>query len=235
MPPDPYDYNRNPQGSFSVTIGDFISRTYLWMVLGLMLTFGTALVCWMTGLVQVIYNFHFVILIATLVMSFSMSSRIERMSVASAVTCFVSFSVLFGLTMSIYLALFGLTSVLIAFFATALFFGVLSLYGRLTHADLSGVGSILFSGLIFLLVFSLLSLFIPGMRSLDRLACIIGIATFLGYTAYDSQRMCDLYYYYSGYPDMLEKASIFSALQLYLNFLNLFIYLLRFMGNRNRD
>lgn len=232
---EPYNRNCGNQDSYTVTIGDFVSRTYLWMVLGLMLTFGTAIVSQMIGLVQVIYDFHFVILIATLVISFTMSARIEGMSVRSAIISYVSLSVLFGLTVSTYLAIFGLSSVLIAFFATALFFGVLSLYGRLSHSDISGARPVLFCGLVFLLIFSLLSLFIPGLRAMDRFICIIGIATFLGYTAYDSQRMCDLYYYYCGYPDMLEKASIFSALQLYTDFLNLFIYLLRYLGNRNRD
>ena len=228
-------YDREPENRFVVTLGDFASRTYLWMVLGLMITFGVAIVFWMTGLVNLALQFHFVILIATLVLSFTMSARIEQMSVSSAVTGFVAFSTMMGLTMSVYLMMFGIYSALTAFFATALFFGVLSMYGRLSGTDISGARPVLFSGLLFLIVFSLLSLFIPGMQMLDRFVCILGIATFLGYTAYDSQRMCELYYYYSGYPDMMEKASIFSALQLYLDFLNLFLYLLRFIGNRNKD
>ena len=75
-------------------------------------------------------------------------------------------------------------------------------------------------------------MFIPGLAAMDRAVCLIGIVVFLGYTAYDTQRIQAFYSYYSGYPDMLEKASIFSALQLYLDFINLFLYLLRFMGRR---
>mgnify|MGYP000345900814 CR=1 FL=1 len=66
----------------------------------------------------------------------------------------------------------------------------------------------------------------------DSISCLIGIAVFLGYTAYDTQRIRAFYHYYAGYPDMLEKASIFAALQLYLDFVNLFLYLLRFLGRR---
>ena len=62
------------------------------------------------------------------------------------------------------------------------------------------------------------------------MVCLVGIAVFLGYTAYDTQRIREYYHYYAGYPDMMEKASIFSALQLYLDFINLFLYLLRFLG-----
>ena len=83
---------------------------------------------------------------------------------------------------------------------------------------------------MFLFVFALVSLFIPGFTALDRIFCLAGIAIFLGYTAYDTQKIKAYYNYYAGYPDMLEKASIFSALQLYLDFINLFLYLLRFLG-----
>lgn len=75
-------------------------------------------------------------------------------------------------------------------------------------------------------------MFIPWLAAMDRIACIIGIAVFLGFTAYDTQKIRSYYHYYAGFPDMLEKAAIFSALQLYLDFINLFLYLLRFMGRR---
>ena len=78
----------------------------------------------------------------------------------------------------------------------------------------------------------MISLFIPALSLFDSISCLIGIAVFLGYTAYDTQRIRAFYHYYAGYPDMLEKASIFAALQLYLDFVNLFLYLLRFLGRR---
>ena len=173
-----------------------------------------------------------IFLIATLILSITMVRRIERMSVGTAKSIFIAFSALFGFTISIYLYLYDLTSVVFVFLATAVYFGILAAYGYLTKRDLSGFGPILFSGLIFLIVFAVISLFIPGFTMLDQMVCLVGIAVFLGYTAYDTQKIKAYYSYYAGYPDMLEKASIFSALQLYLDFLNLFLYLLRFLGNR---
>ena len=111
------------------------------------------------------------------------------------------------------------------------------IYEQVLHTDwasLAGYRSILLSGLIFLVVFGILVTFIPGLSGMESVYCLIGIGIFLGYTAYDTQRIREFYYYYSGYPDMMEKASIFSALQLYLDFINLFLYLLRFLG-RQRD
>jgi hypothetical protein len=77
-------------------------------------------------------------------------------------------------------------------------------------------------------------MFIPALDMFDRVVCLIGIAVFLGYTAYDTQKIKAFYSYYAASPEMLAKASIFSALQLYLDFINLFLYLLRFLGNKRR-
>lgn len=230
---DPYEFDRdmNQVGQME-TLGQYTARTFLWMVLGLLVTFGVALACWLTGVVVYVWSFQIVILIATLIMSFTMASRIERMSVGTAKAMFIAFSVLFGLTMSIYLLIFDLPSLILVFLATAVYFAALAAYGHFTRADLSGLRTILFSGLIFLIVFGVLSMFIPWLAAMDRIACIIGIAVFLGFTAYDTQKIRSYYHYYAGFPDMLEKAAIFSALQLYLDFINLFLYLLRFMGRR---
>ena len=219
---DPYEFDRGYGSSAQgLSEGEYTARTFLWMVLGLMVTFGVAVLCWLTN--ATIY---------ALILSFVMVRRIGRMSVAAARTMFLIFSALFGFTMSIYLLIYDLTSLVFAFLATALYFGVLAAYGRLTGRDLSGIRPILFSGLLFLVIFGVISLFIPALSLFDSISCLIGIAVFLGYTAYDTQRIRAFYHYYAGYPDMLEKASIFAALQLYLDFVNLFLYLLRFLGRR---
>ena len=214
------------------TLGQYTTKTFLWMVLGLMITFGVAVGAWMTGVVFLALRGHLIILIATLVLAITMSRRIERMSVGAAKAMFLTYSVLLGLTMSIYLLVYELSYLIYVFFATSIYFGALALYGYVTKRDLSGYRPILTFGLIFLIVFYLLSWFIPGLSAMDRIVCLIGIAVFLGYTAYDTQKIRAYYSYYSGFPDMLEKASIFSALQLYLDFINLFLYLLRFLGRR---
>lgn len=236
---DPYEFDRDYGTSRrAVTEGEYTARTFLWMVLGLMITFGTAVVCWAVNLtLYALYYMPFlpiVLLIVTLVMAFTMSARIERMSVGTAKSMFIAFSLIFGFTMSVYLYLYELGSIIFVFLATAVYFGILAAYGHFTKRNLAGIGPILFSGLIFLIVFGVLTLFIPAFTAFDTVVCLVGIAVFLGYTAYDTQRIRAYYHYYAGYPDMMEKASIFSALQLYLDFINLFLYLLRFLGkNRN--
>lgn len=233
---DPYEFDRGYASSQGDTLGQYTAKTFLWMMLGLLVTFGVAAIGYATDLTWVLYRdipgLQLILLVVTLILSITMVSRIERMSVTSAVVLFVAFSALFGLTLSLYMYVFQMTSFILIFLLTALYFGALAAYGYLTKADLSRLGPILFSGLIFLVIFGLLSMFIPGLAAMDRAVCLIGIVVFLGYTAYDTQRIQAFYSYYSGYPDMLEKASIFSALQLYLDFINLFLYLLRFMGRR---
>ena len=231
---DPYEFDRSMTSSQVETLGQYTAKTFLWMVLGLMITFAVAMVSWMTGAVFYVIQLHLVLLLATLFLSITMAGRIERMAVGTAVAMFVAFSALLGFTISIYLLIFDLVSVIFCFLATAVYFGALAAYGYLTHRDLSGLRPILTSGLIFLILFGIITWFIPAFTALDQMVCLVGIAVFLGYTAYDTQKIRAYYHYYAGFPDMLTKASIFSALQLYLDFLNLFLYLLRFMGNRRR-
>lgn len=231
---DPYEFDRSMTSSQVETLGQYTAKTFLWMVLGLMITFAVAMVSWMTGAVFYVIQFQLILLLATLFLSITMAGRIERMAVGTAVAMFVAFSALLGFTISIYLLVFDLVSVIFCFLATAVYFGALAAYGYLTHRDLSGLRPILTSGLIFLILFGIITWFIPAFTALDQMVCLVGIAIFLGYTAYDTQKIRAYYHYYAGFPDMLTKASIFSALQLYLDFLNLFLYLLRFMGNRRR-
>ena len=236
---DPHELDRDygaPSGV--ITEAQYTTRTFLWMMLGLLITFGVAILGWMTNLTLYLYAASPLVPIAlglvTLFMVITFSGRIEKMSVSSAQTLFVVFSIVMGITVSAWLYLFQLFSVVLVFLMTALYFGALAAYGHFTSRSLAGYRSILLSGLIFLLVFEILVTFIPGLSGMESVYCLIGIGIFLGYTAYDTQRIREFYYYYSGYPDMMEKASIFSALQLYLDFINLFLYLLRFLG-RQRD
>ena len=235
---DPYEFDRSMarNGQQVETLGQYTSKTFLWMVLGLMITFGVAIALWITDATYFITIYfplaQLIVLIATLALSFTMARRIERMSVGTAISMFVAFSALLGFTISIYFYLYAVESMFFIFLATAVYFGVLAAFGFFTKRDLSSFGGILFSGLIFLIVFYIVTWFIPGFTVFDQMICLLGIAIFLGYTAYDTQKIKAYYQYYAGYPDMLAKASIFSALQLYLDFLNLFLYLLRFLGNR---
>lgn len=233
---NPNEFDRSYSMSQGDTLGQYTAKTFLWMVLGLLVTFSVAVGCWITNafLYAVYYvpYIHIIVLIATLVLSVTMAHRIEKMAVGTAITMFVIFSALFGFTLSIYLYVYKLTILAFCFLLTAVYFGALAAYGYLTKRDLSNLRTILFSSTLFLLIFGLASMFIPALNMFDRIVCFIGIATFLAWTAYDTQKIKAFYNYYSASPDMLAKASIFSALQLYLDFINLFLYLLRFLGNK---
>ena len=237
---DPYEFDRGYASSQGDTLGQYTAKTFLWMVLGLLVTFGVSVGCWITDAIyylayaRMLNAVQLIVLVSTLIISFTMVRRIEKMAVGTAIGLFVLFSALFGFTMSIYLLVYGLTAVVLCFLLTAVYFGALAAYGFLTKRDLSSLRTILFSGLIFLIIFGLLSMFIPGLDMFDRVVCLIGIAVFLGYTAYDTQKIKAYYSFYSASPDMLAKASIFSALQLYLDFVNLFLSLLRFLSNKKR-
>ena len=233
---DPYEFDRNYASSQGETLGQYTAKTFLWMMLGLLVTFGVAVGCWVTN--TTVYSLvyiqavHIIALIAPIVLSVVFARRIEKMSVGAAIGIFVAYAAILGFTMSIYLLLYDLTALILCFLLTSVYFGALAAYGFFTKRDLSGLRTILISGALFLLVFWVLSLFIPGVMMFERIICMIGIAVFLGFTAYDTQKIRAFYNYYSASPDMLAKASIFSALQLYLDFINLFLYLLRFLGSR---
>ena len=188
---DPYELDRDygaPSGV--ITEAQYTTRAFLWMMLGLMVTFGVALVGWMTNATLYLFSafptVHLVILVVMLILSYSLSARIEKMSVASAQMMFLVFSALMGVTASTWLYLYQLTSIVFIFLATALYFGALAAYGHFTSRSLAGYKSILLSGLIFLILFGVLSLFIPGMTAFDSMISLFGVAIFLGYTAYDT-------------------------------------------------
>ena len=156
---------------------------------------------------------------------------INRMSVTTAQGIFWAYSVLIGLSLSSIFMMYTDVSIARTFFVTAGTFGAMSLYGYTTKRDLTGMGSFLIMGLIGLLVASLVNIFLksPG---LNFATSVIGVLIFVGLTAWDTQKLKGVYYQVSGSGEALAKASIMGALSLYMDFINIFMYLLRFMGDR---
>ena len=216
------DYARASSG---LTLNQYVAKTFLWMFVGLMVTFGTAYLGYWSGLLAFVFLTPMVpvlLLVAELAVVLVLSARIHKL-----------YAVLNGVVFSTYFLMFEMATLIYIFALTAVYFGIFALYGRFTKRNLSGFRPFIIGGLIFLLVVSVLSLFLP-LGGLDRIVCLIGIALFLGITAYDSQKIGQYYVAYQGDSAMLQRASIFSALQLYLDFINLFLYLLRFFA-RNRS
>lgn len=224
-------------------IGRYTAKTFLIMFLGLVVTFATALFLAYTNaglrlVIRAIYvtdgYIHLILAVAELAVAIGMTSMLHRLSVTAAGVCFFVYSFLTGLTFSVLFLVYDLRSMILTFGLTALYFGGMAVFGYVTNIDLSRLRPILVGGLIFLIIANLLLAFIPGIEAADQVVCSIGVVIFLAYTAYDTQKIRTWYQAYSLDPDMRAKGAIFSALQLYLDFINMFLYLLRLLGKRSR-
>lgn len=220
-----------------LTLNLYISRTFGWMFVGLMVTFLLGWYMAASGMVFRLFAIPYVsilLLVAEVAVVLVLSARIHKQSVGVSRVLFFAYAILNGLVFSAYFVIYDVANVILIFGLTALFFGGFALYGRVTQTDLSRLRPFLIGGLIFLLVSSLV-LMLFDISSLERLICMAGIVIFLCFTAYDTQKIKKNYQYFSHDVALLERASIYSALQLYLDFINLFLYLLRFLGSRSRN
>lgn len=171
-----------------------------------------------------------ILLAAELGLVLFLSARIDKMSSATATAMFYLYSVVNGLTLTPIFLLYTQTSIAMTFAITAGTFGAMALFGYVTKQDLSKIGSILFMALLGLIVCIVVNLFL-GSSMLDLIISGAGVLIFVGLTAWDTQaikRMCA-----ETDPSMVSKVATMGALSLYLDFINLFLYLLRFFGNRN--
>jgi len=175
-----------------------------------------------------------VIMFAPLAMVFAMGAMINKLSVAGAQTFFYAFAALMGLSLSWIFAVYTGFSIIQVFLITAVSFAGLSLYGYVTQRDLSGMGTFLIMGVIGLIVASIINLFI-GNGIVTLAISAIGVLIFAGLTAYDTQAIKQDYIDHAQHGDSewLGKSVIMGALRLYLDFINMFMFLLQFLGNRN--
>ncbi|MGV7212297.1 Bax inhibitor-1/YccA family protein [Bradyrhizobium sp. UFLA05-112] len=171
-----------------------------------------------------------IFILAPLALVFFLGSRINTLSVSTARQLFFLYAALVGISLSILLHIYTSASITRVFFVTAATFGALSLFGYTTRRDLSGVGTFLFMGLIGIIIASLVNLFLRS-TGLDWLISIVGVGVFAGLTAYDTQRIKAMYDSADDETSAGRK-SVLAALSLYLNFINLFMMLLRLLGNR---
>lgn len=214
----------------------YTAKTFLWMFLGLLVTFAVSVVGYATLLpYRILMVSPYLLLVITgaeLVLVLVLSMKVHSLPVGAARGLFLAYAVLNGVVFSTWFFLYELYSLVMVFAVTALYFGIMAAFGYFTSMDLSRIRTILIGGLIFLIAFNLLALFIPAFGAMERIVCVIGIVVFLAFTAYDTQKIKAFYYGFAGDEAMLAKASIISALELYLDFINLFLYLLRFLGKR---
>lgn len=230
-------YAESPFG----TLSEFMSKSFGWMFAGLLVTFAVGIGAVMTGLIYPLINSGLFILtsIAELVLVFTLSARVQKLQPSTATGIFFGYAVLNGLNLSAIFLVYDYKSLILAFLVGAVYFGVMAVYGNVTNRDLTGWGPKLLGGLIALIVCSLVgSLFATfGMSFgvMDLMLCAVGLLIFMGLTAYDTQMLKYYYSYFGGDAAMLHKASIIGALNLYLDFINIFLYILRMLGRRNND
>ena len=174
-----------------------------------------------------------VIMLAPLAFVFGLSATVNRMQPATARLVFLAFAAVMGLSMSSIFLVFTGTSIARTFFITAAAFGGLSLWGYTTKRDLSAMGAFFAMGLIGLIIAMIVNIFL-GSTALQFAISVIGLLIFAGLTAFDTQRLKNTYDFVAGDAVAAGRASVIGALQLYLDFINLFMFLLQFMGN-NRN
>lgn len=218
-----------------VGLKNHMSKTYGWMMMGVLTTFVIGYGLLSTGLIFdlliTIPYFPIIVLIAQLGVVFSLTARLAKIKEGTAKVLFFVYSSVMGLTMSIILLMYDANSILLAFMGAVILFGMLCIFGSVTKVDLSKVGSICMVGLFSMIIFSLVSMLF-GITVNDLLYSIIGLFIFIGITAWDAQKCKRLYVMHQGDIEMLNKLSIYSALDLYLDFINIFIYLLRILNKR---
>jgi uncharacterized protein len=234
----------------------YMLRIYNYMVLGLAITGFAALGAYMLsvtsdpasaargasaairgmyltpiGYALFVSPLKWVVILAPLALVFFLSFRIENMRPATAQITFWIYAALVGVSLGVLFLVYTHTSIVRVFFITAASFGALSLWGYTTQRDLSGMGSFLVMGVFGIVIASLVNIFLHS-DMLQWAISVIGVLVFAGLTAYDTQRLKSEYIYGAMEGDVLERSAIMGALSLYLDFLNLFTFLLQLLGNR---
>ena len=227
------NYNRGYTET-SMTSADYMTRTYRWMACGLLITFAMAYLTATTSLIYLVDSLYLVLTIAELALVFVLSSRVQTMSVGAARATFFGYALLNGMVLSYYFLVFSASTLIMALLATSLYFGLMAVYGTTTHKDLTGWGPRLMMALVAMIITGFVGMLFGFGFGGSVIYCGIGLVVFMLLTAYDTQKLQQMYSYYSADAEMAEKASIYGALTLYLDFINIFLYVVRLMGNNRR-
>jgi uncharacterized protein len=222
------------QVEIDVGLRDYMLRIYNYMASGLALTGIVAYVAAYSGFIQHIYRtpLMWLVILAPLGFVMVLSYGINRMQASTAQMLFWVFAGVMGLSMATIFLVYTGASIARVFFITAGTFAGMSLYGYTTRRDLSGMGSFLFMGLIGIIIASLVNMFLQSPALYFALS-VIGVLVFTGLTAWDTQRIKEMYYAYEHADGQTaSKTAIMGALSLYLDFINLFMFLLQLFGTR---
>jgi FtsH-binding integral membrane protein len=221
--------------TYDSALRDYMVKVYNFMAIALVISGAIAfLVANTPSLMAVIFGtpLMWVVMLAPLGFVIFMGAKLNSISAATAKTYLWIYSALMGVSLASIFVVYTGTSVARVFFITASVFGAMSLYGYTTKKDLTNMGSFLKMGLFGFIVASIVNIIILKSSAFDFAISLIGVLLFIGLTAYDTQRIKQTYYHFSGNSEMVSKMAVVGALNLYMDFINLFLMLLRFFGDR---
>lgn len=229
------EYGMQYSQSTAVAQNTLIKNVYLWMTGALTIT---GLVAYYVSndydILSLIFSSKLVfwgLFICEFGLVVALNAAINKISALTATIMFLLYSVINGATLSSIFLLYSMSSIATTFFVTAGTFGAMALYGSITKSDLTKIGNICFMGLIGIIIASIVNIFI-GNSMMDLIISVIGIIIFVGLTAYDSQKIKAMLYG-AEENETTHKIAVLGALSLYLDFVNLFLYLLRLFGRRD--
>ena len=228
-------FMREKDGALSLAFPALMRKVYVWMSLALIITGITAYgVASSPGLITAFYTNRMLmwgVIIAEFALVFALSAAINRLSLSVATLLFVVYSVLNGVMFSSIFLVYTMSSVANVFFITAGTFAAMAAYGYFTKSDLTTLGKYLLMALIGLVIATVVNIFV-GSSMLFLVISYAGVLIFVGLTAYDSQKIKKMLAQQVDADETAQKIALFGALTLYLDFINLFLYLLRLLGNR---
>ena len=220
--------------SYTMLVRQSVTRAFVWMTLGLAITGLTSLFVADSNLIEVIFSSassFWILVIAEVALVWYLSSRIMKLSMPVATAAFAVYSLLNGVMLSPIFLVYTGESIASTFFITAATFGTMAVFGYTTKRDLSSWGSYLMMALIGLIIASVVNIFL-GSSLLMWAVSYLGVLLFVGLTAYDTQQLKAMIAASIGDEEQTKKVALLGALNLYLDFINLFIYLLRILGKR---
>mgnify|MGYP004521835531 FL=1 len=221
----------------SLAFPALMRKVYLWMTLALVITGFTAFgIASNPGIAYAIVTNRLLfwgLIIAEFGLVIGISGAINRLSAVTATLLFVLYSIVNGATLSVIFMAYTMSSIASVFFITAGLFGVMAFIGYTTKTDLTSIGKILFMALIGIILATIVNLFV-GSSMLNMIVSYIGVVIFTGLTAYDSQKIKNMLYNADSMDEGMQKIALLGSLTLYLDFINLFLMLLRIFGG-NRD
>lgn len=219
----------------SAALPVLMRKVYVWMTLALVITGFTAYAVAATpNLQQLVFANTWVLwglIIAEVGLVIAINAAINKLSLAMATLLFILYSVINGATLSVIFVAYSIGTISKVFFITAGTFAVMAFIGYVTKTDLSKMGKILFMALIGIIIATVVNIFVKS-SGLDMILSYVGVLVFVGLTAYDTQKIKQMLWQAGNVSENSQKVALLGALSLYLDFINLFLYLLRLFGNR---